>query len=53
MENISWFPHTRILCHLPLDGDFEDYLGKMKNTSEEAVFSGSKINFTAQFSSWF
>ncbi len=45
MENISWFPHTRILCHLPLDGDFEDYLEKMKNTSEEAVFSGSKIIF--------
>lgn len=45
MENNDWFPHTRILCHLKLEEDFESCLEKWKKSSEEAVLNGCKIVF--------
>lgn len=45
VENHDWFPHTKILCHLSLNDDFETRLEEIKKGSEKAVLKGSRIIF--------
>ncbi len=45
MESHDWFPHTKILCHLPVDCDFATRLEELKQECESAIERGCKLIF--------
>jgi glutamate synthase (ferredoxin) len=44
-ENHHWFPHTKVMCHLHIEEDFETALENLQKRCEQAVLDGNKIIF--------
>jgi len=45
MQNHDWFPHKKILCHIPLNCNFEEQLQRIKRECAEAIENGCKLIF--------